>query len=547
MNFDAETFKKQFPLFAQEENRDLIYLDNAATTQKPQCVIDAISHFYTHNNGNAQRSSHRLARQATAMIERTREQVATFLGTGSTQTIVFTRGATESANMLAYGLREKLNNQSCIAVSYAEHHANLLPWQQAATQNSCELLLLSPDLHELIDHSLTNKSITVLAITFASNTLGNKTDIEKLKQFKAHNPDTIIVADITQWLAHQTINLKSLPIDAAICSAHKFYGPTGIGILYGKTTLLERLAPLMLGGEMVHKVASSHSQYHKGYRGLEAGTSSMAAIAGLSACLSFWAEQDRESMQQYEQTLCETLHHKLAKLCQRYPSLNCLTTPTNNIGIASLSCLPPYNISDLALWLDEHNIAVRAGEHCAQLLWHYTQNQTAKGSLRISLAAYNTLADINQLIVLIENYCRLHSDKEQQDDSNLFSTMDWQALTEQRSWQQRYKQLIRWGKAIPTCTDIREEQYLINGCESATWLKHQKIDHKHYYIVDSDSAVVKGLAAIVLCRINQQTTATITAINFDHYFATLGLAKHLSASRQNGFAALFEAMMLNVQ
>ena len=545
MTFDAIQFKQQFPLFSQAENHSLVYLDNAATTQKPQCVIDAICNFYLHQNGNAQRASHRLARQATENIEHVREQSAQFLGANTRENIVFTRGATESINIIAYGLRHRLTPQDTIAVSYAEHHANLLPWQETAQAVGCKLTFVSPDLKEFIETQ--NENFKVIALTIASNALGIKTDLETLSAIKMRHPDAIVVLDITQWLAHEPINLSALPCDFAACSAHKFYGPTGIGILYGKTHQLDKLKPLMVGGEMVNTVNQETSTYQRGFRAFEAGTSSMAAIAGLGACLMFWQEQDRHAMAIHEQALIHHLHEQLHKLCKEKAALQLLTQAENNIGIATINCKAPYNTNDLAQWLDEQDIAVRTGEHCTQLLWQHYTPKISGGTLRLSIAAYNTFADIDKSIKAIKRYCEYIDNNETKSKYDLFETMDWQALLDKKSWQQRYKQLILWGKSLPEQANIRQEEFFIEGCESSVWLKHEEDEQQHYFFIDSDSDVIKGLASLILCRINGKSTEEINQIDFEQYFSDLGLTKHLSPSRNNGFYTLYNNVQKKIK
>lgn len=544
MTFNPYQFKKQFPLFSQPENQELIYLDNAATTQKPQCVIDAIVHFYTYNNGNAQRSSHRLARQSTDIINTVREQTKQFLGAKNKEEIVFTQGATASINMIAYGLRSQLKTEDCIVASYGEHHANLLPWQEASKATGCKLSLISPTLEELEHGSILNqKSVKIIAITLASNALGNITDINLLSTIRKHYPNSIIVLDITQWLAHYPIELQALPCDFAVCSSHKFYGPTGLGILYGKQGLLETLEPMMVGGEMVDKVMPEKSTYATGYKGLETGTSPMAAIASLGACLDFWGQQNRHAIAEHETALTLYLHQKIHDISQLYPAITLQTQAKNNIGIATITCSTPYSITDLALWLDEKNIAVRTGEHCTQLLWRNQKPTIKGGTLRLSIAAYNTKEDIELATTAINEYCHLINSTHSPKKPLTFENMDWRNLLKKTSWQQRYKQLIVWGKSLTQQENIREDNYLIKGCESSVWLKHQKIKQDHYFMVDSDSNVVKGLAILILCRIDGKNTDTIEQIDFKHYFSQLGLEKHLSQSRINGFNALYNAIM----
>jgi len=543
MTFDPLLFKQQFPLFSEPENHDLVYLDNAATTQKPQCVIDAITHFYTHNNGNAQRASHRLARNATDIILRVREQTKTFLGATKAEEIVFTQGATASVNMIAYGLRSHLKADDCIAVSLGEHHGNLLPWQEASQATGCTLSLVSPSFDELINGSIADKqSLKIIALTIASNALGNITSTKILDAIRQQYPDSIMVLDITQWCAHYPIDLKTIPCDFAVCSAHKFYGPTGLGILYGKQSLLEKLDPHTVGGEMVDRVSPQKSRYHRGYKGLEAGTSSMAAIAALGACLNFWKEQDRHAMEKHEKALSVVCHQKLDVLFTSHPSIMLLTQAKNNIGIITIGCRAPYSITDLALWLDERNIATRAGEHCTQLLWKNHKANISGGTLRLSIAAYNTQDDIDRAITAIREYCQFIDNSSKKINTHTTETIELDDLHKHKSWQQRYKQIVLWGKSMPPQTDIRQDDYLLKGCESLVWLQHQQVDNKHYFTIDSDSNVIKGLAAIILCQVNGKTHEAIHKIDFEQCFHSLGLQKHLSDSRMNGFYNIYKTI-----
>jgi cysteine desulfurase/selenocysteine lyase len=548
MTFDSAAFKQQFPLFAHPENVQLVYLDNAATTQRPQCVIDAMSDFYSRYNANTHRSSHRLARAATEMVERVRQQAADFLNARSRHDIIFTRGATEALNLLAQSLAKTLSPGDQILLSAAEHHANLVPWQMVAEQHQLQLVFVpdhqgTPQLEQL-PQLLTDRT-KVVALTAASNALGVRVPVETVK---AQLPsECYLVVDASQRLAHETIDVQAWGCDFLVGSAHKFYGPTGIGLLYGNAQSLAQLPPWQGGGEMITRVRLDSSDYAAAPHRFEAGTSSLAAIAGLGACLTFLAGQDRQAMATYEAHLNRYLHSELTRLTATLP-LKLLTRHEHNMGIAALVCTAgsELSVSDLGHWLDEHDIAVRVGHHCAQPLM---DSLGETGSLRISLAAYNSRADVDALIQALEQApfgdqgaaaVTSGSDSWLGDDLSGIAVAD---LAAQTSWQKRYRQLTRWATLLQPKPQIRQEQHRVHGCESEVWMVHQQQGDRHRFAIDTDSRVIQGLSILLLLLLNDKTAAEIRAVNVPRTFAELGLEKYLSESRSNGFRALLEQML----
>jgi len=542
-------FKSQFPLFTHAENTSLVYVDNAATTQKPQCVIDAITYFYTHQNGNAQRASHRLARASTEMVGKTRRLAADFLGASSEREVVFTSGATEALNIIAHGLSVFCEQGDEIVLSDSEHHANLLPWQRLAQQQQCELQFFKAEsgvlnFGQLLAEngmSVISERTRILALSGASNVLGRVLDVYLLAEIKKRFPRIIIVLDASQMACHIPLQASHWQCDFLVCSAHKFYGPTGVGLLYAREEYLQRMPPLHLGGEMVERVELQRSDYVAGMQRFEAGTSSLAAIAGLQACLQFWDEQDRPAMQIYERKLTAYLHDQLSAVCTPSSGLKLITSPKYNVGIATLISVDSvFSLSDLAYWLDEHDIAVRVGNHCAQTLWQsVAATQGADNGLRISLAAYNTSNDVDKIVSAINTFCSVDRSLASSSVED-WSDIDWQALAEVKSWQKKYKLLISWGSRISHKPKIRQDKFLVRGCESAVWLQHQKSGERHCFLMDSDSNIIKGLSALLLIWLNGKTTEEIQAINLVERYQQLGLEKHLSPSRMNGFLALLK-------
>ncbi|MEJ2416693.1 MAG: aminotransferase class V-fold PLP-dependent enzyme [Exilibacterium sp.] len=549
-NFDSAVFKSQFPLFSQPENRDLVYLDNAATTQKPQVVIDAVCRFYTTVNANAHRSSHRLARSATAMLERTRQKAAQFLGAASADEIVFTRGTTEALNLLASSLGQLLRPGDEVVLSSAEHHANLVPWQMAAERFDLKLVYIPQrngvPAFERIGECLTERT-RVVSITAASNVLGFVVDFTAVQQ-TLHNRPVHLVVDAAQLAAHCPIDVAALGCDFLVCSAHKFYGPSGVGLLYGRRSHLEMLPPWQGGGEMIEDVTLNASHYALAPHRFEAGTSSLASIAGLEACLDFWQQLDRGALQVYERDLIRYLHRCL----EAQPRLRVLSQPENNLGIAAFTPASESDLAaaDLAHWLDERDIAVRIGHLCAQPLARALQTEAL---VRVSVAAYNSRGDIDRLVEAISAMPAAAASEWLRGSAtqvaggaatDLFLLDDFSGLHcaailgRQNHWQQRYKELLKWGDYIHPKPDLRQPNWLVRGCESPAWLAHRVVDNRHQFAVDSDSRIVRGLSVLLLSMINDRDTEILRVLDVEAEFATLGLDKYLSPSRSNGFRAL---------
>ncbi|SDZ76762.1 aminotransferase class V-fold PLP-dependent enzyme [Microbulbifer marinus] len=539
MSFSAEAFKRQFPLFAQPENQQLVYLDNAATTQKPQAVIDAICGFYLHSNANTHRSSHRLARLATDMVERVRGQAAGFLNATSAREIVFCRGATEALNLLANSLCSELQAGDEIVISTAEHHANIVPWQMMAQRFQLTLRYV-PHTAGIPQFDRLSEVLTartrIVSLTGGSNALGLRPDLQGIaRQLRGRQLHWIV--DGAQLAAHERVDVQQLGCDFLVCSAHKFYGPSGIGLLYGREQLLEAMPPWQGGGEMIAEVDLYTSHYAGLPHKFEAGTSSLAAIAGLGAALEFLGTQDREAMAAHEQQLMAWLHEELAEI----PGIRLLSQPQHNLGIVAFA---PVNGSaaDLMHWLDGRDIAVRVGHHCAQPLIR-AAGETA--TVRASIAAYTTRNDVEAFVQALREYLALAETPDSEapqrgvewslDD---LSALQVERLASQRNWQDRYRELMRWSKAIGAKPEIRRPENLVRGCESDAWLAHVEGGGRHYFALDSDSRVVKGLGALLLSQIDGRTAEEIRALDLPLLFADLGLEQHLSQSRSNGFYAL---------
>ena len=519
-------------------------MDNAATSQKPAAVINAISHYYCRYNANAHRSSHRLGRESTDIIERTRKLLANYVGAASAQEIVFTRGATESINLVAHCYGEQLNHGDEILLTQAEHHANLVPWQRLAEKKGLVLSFL-PSVAGVPQFDRLSEFISdrtrLFACTGASNVLGFKSPLATIKKHLA-NSNIPWLLDAAQLLAHGPVDISAIGCDFLVASAHKFYGPSGIGFLYITQSWQDKLSPWQSGGQMVSAVTLTGSDFQTGPLRFEAGTPSLAEIAGLESCLNFWHGLDVVALNAYEQLLINEVITGLQKL----DSVRVMSPSQDNIGIASF-WVEGVHGSDLAVWLDEYDIAVRVGQHCAAPL---LQHMGVQECLRISVCAYNTTAEIDRFLNLLRKAIEqitttpvgVQADTVESSSGIIatdLSGCNINKLRQQKSWQQRYRLLMQWSKVVPTQHQLRIEQYKVTGCEANTWLRCRVDNYVCDIAIDSDANIVKGLAVLLMLHVQGKTPTEVLAWDIDSILKELQLQRHLSESRINGFYAMW--------
>ncbi|CAM3500081.1 MULTISPECIES: aminotransferase class V-fold PLP-dependent enzyme [Pseudoalteromonas] len=390
---DIQSLRNDFPILNKQlDGQPLCYLDSAATAQKPNKVIDVIKTFYQDENSNVHRGLHTLSENATVRYESARETIANFLNV-ETREIVWTSGATESLNLVAHGLSASLNSDSVIAISPFEHHANIVPWQEACQRTGATLLVL-PMLDGVLDEQgaiamLKQHKPDVLAMGHVSNALGNIHPIESLISVcKALG--TITVIDGAQSLLHLRPDLKALECDFYVFSAHKALGPTGVGGLYGKYQQLNALPVYKTGGEMIKEVSFERSSYREAPSKFEPGTPNISGVIGFAAAIDYVNEIDPSALQRYEQAL---YHSLLAKLRQ-IEGITVYGDTQNNVGVVSFNYKNEHHY-DLATLLNTYGVAVRSGHHCTQPLMKMLK---VNGTVRASLAFYNNQDDIEHFI-----------------------------------------------------------------------------------------------------------------------------------------------------
>ena len=408
MTLDPGVIRKNFPIFDRtiRGGKKLVYLDSGATSQKPNSVIDAESNFYRNHNAAAHRGAHQLAEEATDAIESAREIVAKFLG-GATEEIVFTKSSTEALNLLAYsigsassGNRFQIKAGDEIVVTEMEHHANLIPWQQLAKRTGAVLKWFEVDPSGRLDLSNITSVITdrtkVVAITHQSNVLGTVNPLTDLVK-RAHEVGAILILDACQSVPHMPVNVRELDIDFLVFSGHKTVGPTGVGVLWGRSDLLADLPPFLFGGSMIETVTMTDATWAPAPRKFEAGVPNMAQIVGLGAALNYLSNIGMENIYKHEVALTR---YTLGKL-QEIDQLRIVgPTDTHLRGSAIAFTLGEIHPHDLGQYLDSAGIAVRTGHHCA---WPLTRKMGVPATTRASLYLYNDQADIDSLVAATIN------------------------------------------------------------------------------------------------------------------------------------------------
>lgn len=397
--FDAKKIRADFPVLDQMVNDEpLIYLDNAATTQKPQSVLDVLNHYYLHDNANVHRGVHTLAERATAEFEAARKKVQQFIHANSNKEIIFTKGTTDSLNIVAQSYGEFIQPGDEIVISKMEHHANLIPWQQLAKRKQAVLryIPLTADGHLDVQAAKTiiNEKTAIVALAQVSNVLGTVNPVKEIAQL-AHQHQAIMVVDGAQAVAHMPVYVQDLDCDFYCFSGHKMCGPTGIGVLYGKQALLEKMEPVAFGGEMIDFVDLYESTWTDLPWKFEPGTPNIAGAIGLGAAIDYLENIGMQTIHEYEQAIVADLLPKLQQIegLTIYGPQN----PAEHTAVIAFN-LDHLHPHDVASALDMQGIAVRAGHHCAQPL---IKELGCFATARASFYFYNTKEEADQLVAAI--------------------------------------------------------------------------------------------------------------------------------------------------
>ncbi len=392
--FDVDRLRQDFPILRQTvQGKPLVYLDNAATSQKPQCVIDSEAHYYRELNANVHRGVHTLSQRATDAFEAARDAVQRFIHAARREEIVFVRGATEAINLVANSFGQRLKPGDEILITEMEHHSNIVPWQLLC-QRSGAVLRVAPfdasgELREDEFARLLGPATRIVAVTQLSNALGTINPVKQLIE-QAHAVGAVALVDGAQAVAHLPVDVAALDCDFYVCSGHKLYGPTGIGVLYGKAALLEAMPPWQGGGDMIREVTFERTRYNDLPYKFEAGTPNIAGAIGLSAAIEYLETLDMQAIAAHEQALLAYASEQVASIA----GLQLIGTARHKASILSFT-LAGVHPHDVGTVLDSEGVAVRTGHHCAMpVMAHFGLPAT----VRASFALYNTFDEVAALL-----------------------------------------------------------------------------------------------------------------------------------------------------
>jgi cysteine desulfurase/selenocysteine lyase len=389
----SDKIRSDFPILTRQvHGKSLVYLDNAATTQKPQAVIDALVGYYSGYNSNVHRGVHQLSQEATDAFEAVRRQLQEHLHAAESHEIILTKGTTDSLNLVAHGFRSILKPEDEIIVTQLEHHSNLVPWQMLAQHTGATLRYVPIDgrgvLDQTVYQSLLSERTKLVAFNHISNALGTINPVKAMTA-AAHAVGAVVVVDGAQALPHCSVDVQDLDVDFYAGSAHKMYGPTGVGLLYGKTAWLETLPPYQGGGEMISEVAMEQSSYAGLPHKFEAGTPNIAGVIGWGAALSWMQQVGLEAIEAHEQALLAYGTERLLAI----PGVKIYGVAPEKAAVLSFNVagVHPYDVGTL---LDQMGIAVRTGQHCTQPIMDCFG---IPGTIRASLAVYTSREDLDAL------------------------------------------------------------------------------------------------------------------------------------------------------
>lgn len=385
-------YKQDFPIFLQQiHGKPLVYLDSSASSQKPQCVIDAITHYYQHDHANVHRGVYELSQRATRAFENTRQHVKEFINAKHAHEIIFTRGTTEGINLIAHCFGIKPGDE--VIVSAMEHHSNIVPWQLAGAVLKVVPISDAGEIDLEQYKKLFTAKTKIVAVTHASNVLGTINPLKEMIDI-AHQHQVPVLADGAQAFPHLAVDVQALDVDFYVFSSHKAYGPTGVGVLYGKENLLNKMPPYQGGGDMIETVTFEKSTWNKLPYKFEAGTPNIADVIGFDAALHYLQKIGMQNIYQHEKELLDYATKKLLTIDE----IRLIGTAKNKLGVISfvLNDIHPHDVGTV---LDHHGIAVRAGHHCAMPLM---QRFNVPACVRVSFGIYNSKEDVDALVTGIK-------------------------------------------------------------------------------------------------------------------------------------------------
>ena len=403
---NSYALRNDFPIFKKKINgKELVYLDNASTTQKPYSVIDSITDFYTNYNSNIHRAVYQLAEEATELYEQSREKIANFINVRPEE-IVFTRNTTESINLIAHSwARSNLKKDDSVVITELEHHSNIVPWQILCQEIGTRLEYVGIDENGFLDlehmiELISLKKVKLVSLSHMSNVLGTIVPIEGIIKV-AHEHGIPVIVDGAQSVPHMPVNVKNMDCDFLVFSAHKMLGPTGVGVLYAKKEFLEKMRPFMGGGDMIKEVFKFHTNYNEVPYKFEAGTPNIADVVGFGAAIDYLEKIGMENIRRHEISLTDYALESILAL--KYVTVYGPRDPKYRGGVISFN-IADIHPHDLATIMNDHGIAIRSGHHCAQVLM---QRLDVPATSRASFYIYNTKEEIDKFVNAIKEAGRI--------------------------------------------------------------------------------------------------------------------------------------------
>jgi cysteine desulfurase/selenocysteine lyase len=562
LTFNVERVRSEFPILQTKlRGKPLIYLDNGATTQKPRAVIDRIGQFYRTENANIHRGVYELSQRATEAYEQGRRTIARFIGANHEREVIFTRGTTEGINLVASSFgRRFIGRGDEIILSAMEHHSNIVPWQLLAEQVGATIRVIPMnDRGELMldeYESLLNGRTKIVSVVHVSNSLGTVNEVKRITHL-AHQVGAKVLIDGAQWVAHHPTDVREIGCDFYAFSGHKLFGPTGIGVLWGRAELLEQMPPYHGGGDMIESVTFEKTTYAGLPNKFEAGTPDIAGAVGLGAAIDYVQSLGFASFEPYE---AELLTHATKQL-SGIPGLRIIGTATKKGGVISFVIDdPPTSSLDLGTRLDQMGIAVRTGHHCCQPVM---DRMKVPATVRASLAFYNTPDEINALAagvreIMAEYRAKRPRPAVAQDGQPLrVEYPDPAAASPQGAADElieifeflgdrdeRYQQVIDMGEKLsPMPAALKTDAYRVRGCQSTVHLfarKRPGTEDGVDFIADSDADIVRGLITILEKLFAGQSAREILAFDTESFLKRIGLEEMLSMGRRSGLASMIQ-------
>jgi len=558
--FDLARARGDFPILREKvHGKPLVYLDNAASTQKPRVVIDAISHYYETTHANVHRGVHHLSQAATQAFEDARVTVQNFLNAHCLREIIFTRGATEAINLVAHCFSQAyLQPGDEVLISWMEHHSNIVPWQMACQQRGATLKVVpvteAGELRMDEFEKLLSPRTKMVAMGHVSNSLGTVNPVKRIIE-RAHQAGAAVLIDGAQAAPHLRIDVQELDCDFYVFSGHKVYGPTGIGALFGKSRWLELIPPYQGGGDMIRTVRFEKTTYNELPYKFEAGTPNIAGAVGLAAALSYMEEIGIDAITAHED---ELLRHATERL-QAIPEVRLIGTASEKASVLSF-LVDGIAALDVGTRLDLEGIAVRTGHHCCMPLM---ERLGIEGTARASFAMYNTLAEVDFFADVLEKIVRDKSGRKTHAMSELSvvngkreivypeaAAANPEAAAEEVAelfeflddWPQRYNYLIELGESRPAMPEeFKVECNRVHGCQSTVFLHCRRkpgTTNVVEFLADSNTDLVSGLLVLLQRLFSGQSADKIVAFDVEAFFKRIGLDSHLTSGRRNGLAEM---------